>query len=109
MSAEDDDRRAAIKRIERRRHFHIELLVSGIGMCLLAAIWATSEYHNAGGWPTAGFSQSSSIHDVWNIWIIYPLVAWALIMAGRAWTVYRRTEITESEIDRELARHSGAR
>jgi nucleotide-binding universal stress UspA family protein len=44
-------------------------------MVLLTVIWALTEYHNAGGWPTQGFSQSSGIHDVWNSWIIYPATA----------------------------------
>ena len=77
----------AIGQIKRRRRFHIELVVSAIGMAFLVLISATSEYHNAGGWPTQGFGQSSGIHDVWNYWIIYPVGAWVLIMAGRAWSV----------------------
>jgi hypothetical protein len=100
-------RQRAIKQIKRRRSFHMELVVSGIGMLILVLIWATSEYHNAGGWPTQGFSQSSGIHDVWNYWIIYPIGAWLLIMAGRAFSVYRRREITETEIKQEIDRQTG--
>ncbi len=99
-------RQQAIKQIKQRRSFHVELVVSGIGMMILVLIWATSEYHNAGGWPTQGFSQSSSIHDVWNYWIIYPIGAWVLIMAGRAWSVYGRRGITESEIKQEIERQA---
>ena len=47
-------------------------------MILVVFIWATSEYHNAGGWPANGFGQSSGTPNVWNYWIIYPLIAWAL-------------------------------
>jgi len=100
-------RRQAIGQIQRRRHFHAELLVSGIGMALLGLIWATTEYHNAGGWPAQGFSQSSGIHDVWNYWIIYPIGAWILIMAGRAWSVYGHRGISEDEIQREIERQEG--
>jgi hypothetical protein len=100
-------RQRAIKQIKRRRSFHIELVVSGIGMLILVLIWAISEYNNAGGWPTQGFSQSSGIHDVWNYWIIYPIGAWLLIMAGRAFSVYRRREITETEIAQEIDRQTG--
>ncbi len=102
-------RQEAVGQIKRRRRFHIELVVSGIGMAFLVLIWATSEYHNAGGWPTQGFSQSSGIHDVWNYWIIYPVGAWVLIMAGRAWSVYRHRGITESDIQREIERRAGGR
>ena len=63
--------------------------------------------HNAGGWPTQGFSQSSGIHDVWNYCIIYPLVAVGLIVAGRAWSVYGHRPISERDIRREMQRQSG--
>jgi 2TM domain len=104
---EERIRQQAVKQIKKRRNFHIELVVSGIGMMILVLIWATSEYHNAGGWPTQGFSQSSGIHDVWNYWIIYPIGVWVLIMAGRAWSVYVRRGITESEIKQEIERQTG--
>ncbi|MGO9857593.1 MAG: 2TM domain-containing protein [Acidimicrobiales bacterium] len=103
-SGGEASRQEAIKQIKRRRRFHTEFVVSGIGMVFLVLIWATSEYHNAGGWPTHGFSQSSGIHDVWNYWIIYPIGAWTLIMAGRAWSVYRHQGISESDIQREINR-----
>ena len=106
---EEVSRQEAIAQIRRTRRFHIELVVSGIGMALLVLIWATTEYHNAGGWPTQGFSQSSGIHDVWNYWIIYPVGAWILIMAGRAWSVYRHRGISESDITREMDRQAGRR
>ncbi len=106
---EDPGRKQAVARIERRRHFHGELVVTGIGVVILIAIWATTEYHNAGGWPTQGFSQSSGIHDVWNYWVIYPLIAVVLIVAARAWSVYGHRPISESEITREIERQSGRR
>ena len=103
-SSGETSRQEAIKRIKQRRRFHTELVVSGIGMAVLVLIWATSEYHNAGGWPTHGLSQSSGIHAVWNYWIIYPIGGWILIMAGRAWSVYRHHGISESDIQREIHR-----
>lgn len=71
--SEERARQQAIKQIELRRHFRIEAVATAIGMVILVLIWALSEYHNAGGWPTRGFSQSSGIHDVWNFWIVYPI------------------------------------
>ena len=67
-----------------------------VGMILLAAIWALAEYHNAGGWPTSGFSQSSGIPNVWNYWIIYPAIAWVLITAAGAWFVYGHKPVSEN-------------
>ena len=104
---ESPTRQQAIKQIQRRRRFHIELVVAAFGLALLVLIWATSEYHNAGGWPTQGFSQSSGIHDVWNYWIVYPIGAIVLILAGRAWSVHGHKSITERDISREIERQAG--
>jgi 2TM domain len=108
LSTPDDSeriaRQQAIKQIERKRRFKVSTAAAAVGMTILVAIWAMSEYHNAGGWPTHGFSQSSGIHDVWNFWIIYPLLAWALITAANGWFVYGHKPISENEIKREIDR-----
>lgn len=75
-------------------------------MLLLVFIWAATEYHNAGGWPSSGFSQSSGIHDVWNDWIIYPIIGWVLILAARGWSVYGHKPISEREIQEEIDRQA---
>ena len=102
-------RQRAIRQIERRRRFWITTTWSGIAMAILVIIWAVSEYHNAGGWPVNGFSQSSGIYEVWNLWIIYPFGAWLLIVAAHAWAVYGNKPISESEIKREMDRQAGTR
>ena len=99
-------REQAIKQIERRRRYWISTAISTLGMLILAAIWAITEYHNAGGWPTQGFSQSSGIHDVWNIWIIYPAIAWAFLTAAAGLGVYVRKPISESQIKHEMERQA---
>jgi len=104
---EPSARQQAIRQIERRRRFWISTAFGTVGMILLAAIWAITEYHNAGGWPTSGFSQSSGIHDVWNCWIIYPLIAWVLFTLAHAWSVFGRRPISEREIQREIERQGG--
>jgi hypothetical protein len=93
-------REQAIKQIERKRRYRISATISTV----LAAIWAITEYHNAGGWPAQGFSQSSGIHDVWNIWIIYPAIAWAFLLASFGLDVYLRKPVSESQIKREMER-----
>ena len=99
-------REQAIKHIERKRRYWISTGVSTLGMLIVVAIWAITEYHNAGGWPTQGFSQSSGIHDVWNIWIIYPSIAWAFLTAAFGLGVYLRKPISESQIKREIERQA---
>ena len=53
-------RRQAIQQIGRRRRFRFWAVMGTLFMILLTVSWAFSEYHNAGGWPTNGFSQSNS-------------------------------------------------
>jgi hypothetical protein len=45
-------RRQAIKQIKARRGFKISTAAAAVGVTLLVPIWATTEYYNAGGWPT---------------------------------------------------------
>ena len=100
-------RQQAIKQIERRRHFWVRATMSTLTMIIVVIIWATTEYHNAGGWPTQGFSDSSSIPNVWNDWIIYPAIAWVLFLAAAALLVFRNQPISEAEIKREIERQAG--
>jgi len=102
-------RQRAIKQIERRRRFWMNLAVSSMIMMVVVAVWALSEYHNAGGWPTDGFSQSSGIPNVWNMWIVYPVLGWALFITADACSTFLRRPISESEISREIERQSGVR
>lgn len=95
-------RQQAAKQAKARRLFKISTASAGVGVTLLVPIWAATEYRNAGGWPARGFSQSSGTQGVWNVWIIYPFLAYALITAGHGWFVYRRKPIPESEIKQEI-------
>ncbi|HVN12053.1 MAG TPA: 2TM domain-containing protein [Kineosporiaceae bacterium] len=111
-SSTDDEafaRQFAIKQIEQRRRLRANIVVSTAVLLIVTVIWAVTEYYNAGGWPTEGFSQSSSIPNVWNIWIIYPFLAWVLYVAVNVAYVVGRKPISEDEIRREMRRGSGAR
>jgi len=108
-ASEELARQQAIKQIERRRRFWIGAAMSTLLMVILVFIWAMTEYHNAGGWPTQGFSDSSSIPNVWNDWIIYPAIAWVLYLATHALLVFRSKPISEAEIKREIERQAGPR
>ena len=108
-ASEQHARQQAIKQIERRHRFWIIAAMSTLLMVILVFIWAMTEYHNAGGWPTQGFSDSSSIPNVWNDWIIYPAIAWVVLVAGDALLVFRSRPVSEAEIKREIERQAGQR
>jgi hypothetical protein len=108
-TSEQNARQQTIKQIERRRVFWTIAAMSTVLMVILVFIWATTEYHNAGGWPTQGFSDSSSIPNVWNDWIIYPAIAWVLFLAAAALPIFRNKPISETEIKREIERQAGPR
>ena len=80
-------------------------------MIVVTVSWAFSDYHNAVGWPTYGFTQSSwpPIPNVWNGWIIWPAMVWVLATAGYAWFVFGIKPVPESEIKREMERQAGQR
>jgi hypothetical protein len=102
-------RQEAVKQIERRRRYWISTGLGTLGMIVLAVIWAIVEYHNAGGWPTQGFSESSGIPNVWNYWIIYPTLAWLFLTVAGGLAVYLHKPISESQINREIERQAGTR
>jgi hypothetical protein len=81
--------------------------MSALVMILLTVAWAFSQYHNAGGWPAHGFSQSSGIPNLWNDWIIWPAIVWVLTTAGYAWFVFGHKPVQEQEIKREMQRQAG--
>ena len=101
---EDEIRELAVKQIERKRRFQMRAFGGTAASVVLVIIWAMTEYSNAHGWPTNGFSQSSGIYHVWNYWIIYPLVVIAVAIAVDAWNTFRRKPISESEIRHEMDR-----
>jgi hypothetical protein len=98
-------RRRAIEQIERKRKYWYQTVAGGAAMVFIAAIWAITEYQNAGGWPTNGFSESSGLPHVWNMWILYPVVAWLFFSIVYGISVYMRKPITESQIRREMERN----
>jgi hypothetical protein len=105
---EEHVRELAVEQIERKRRFHTRAFGAGAVAVMLVIIWAITEYNNAHGWPTNGFSQSSSIYHTWNSWVIYPLIFLSLGVAIDAWRTYRHRPITEAQIRREMDRVRGA-
>jgi len=105
---EEEVRKLAVEQIERKRRFSMRAFGAAAVAVLLVIIWAIAEYHNAHGWPTNGFSQSSGIYHTWNSWIIYPIIGLALAVAIDWWHTFQRRPITEDEIRCEMDRLRGA-
>jgi hypothetical protein len=101
-SSDIELRKLAIERITRRRRFRYHALAYAIGSIFLIVVWAVTEYHNAGGWPT-GFRTGRMDHD-WDPWIMYPLIAGTLALATHGWIAFRSEPATEREITREMER-----
>ncbi len=95
-------RKLATERIERKRRFQLHALAHVVGSIFVIVVWAVTEYHNAGGWPT-GFRTGRMNHD-WDPWVIYPLIAGTLALLTHAWVAFGREPATESEIRREIER-----
>jgi len=102
-------RQQAIRQIQRRRRFWTRATIGTLVMMIVTVSWAFSQYHNAGGWPTHGFTQSSwpYIPNVWNGWIIWPAMVWVLWIAADAWWTFGRKPISERQIQREIDRQAG--
>ena len=100
-------RQVAIEQIERTRRFQMRAVLYAAATVVVVVVWAISEYNNAGGWPSDGFSQSSGSPHVWNIWIVYPALTLALALTIDAWNTYGKRKVSESEIRREIDRIAG--
>ena len=107
-SDEQQVREMAIKQIEAERRFHKHVVQYVIVSIVLVIVWAISEYSNADGWPSGGFSESSGTPHVWNLWIVYPVVVLGALLAIEAWNTYRRKPITEREVRHQMDRLKGA-
>jgi len=95
-------REQAIGHIERNRRYWINAAIFTVGMLVILAVWAIVEYHNAGGWPTKGLTRVSGVHDMWNLWVVYPAMAWAFLATAISMGVHPRKAVSERRIKHEL-------
>ena len=98
----DPLRARALERLRRRRNFLAHVVAHVVGSAFLVVVWATTEYQNAGGWPT-GFRTGRMNHD-WDPWIVYPLLAGTVALGIHAWIAFGRSPATEHDIAREIER-----
>jgi 2TM domain len=80
-----DLREQAFKRLKKRQEFWRHLLVFLLVNAFLVTIWAVT---NAGGF----------------FWPIFPMVGWGIGLAMHGWDAYFAEDITDEDIDREMAR-----
>ena len=95
-------RRVAVERVRRRRNLRLHVVATVVASVFVTVVWATTEYHNAGGWPS-GFRTGHHAQD-WDPWIVYPGLVALTALGTHAWHVFARKEITERDIRREMAR-----
>lgn len=84
-------RELAVARLKKRREFQTHLVVYVVVNGFLWALWLVISL-------TAG----------WHFpWPVFPLLGWGIGLAVHAWDAYSRHEITEADIEREMARLRG--
>ncbi|MCC6224683.1 MAG: 2TM domain-containing protein [Thermoleophilia bacterium] len=93
-------RQEALRRIAARRALQAHVIGYVALNVILIAIWAVSEYQNAGGWPT-GLRSGRRDHD-WDPWVVYPLIGTTVGLAIHWWATAWRRAPTEREIARAM-------
>ena len=83
--AGDTVRDAAVRRIRKRRDFWAHLLVYVLVNGFFVVLWAVTT-------------------DGTFFWPIFPIFGWGIGVAMQAWDAFFRGDITEADIDREVAR-----
>lgn len=90
----------AIERLRQRRNFWIHVTVHLLGTLVIVTVWAITEYHNAGGWPT-GLRTGRHNRD-WDPWVIYPVAAGTLALTVHGWITFGLNPPTEHDIARTM-------
>lgn len=82
--------------VMHRRVYQSLGVSSLIGMIVLMATWAITEYINKDGWPN-GVTLGSGGPGVWNLWIIYPVIVWIGLISLQAQFSHLTRAITKQE------------
>jgi hypothetical protein len=73
---------------DNKRHaYEVNSVISVLGVLILAGVWIASEYVNHGGWPS-GVTLGTGGEGIWNLWIVYPVAGWILLMGLHSWFRY---------------------
>ena len=78
----------ALRRLEKRRHFHGHLVAFVLVNAFLWLIW--------------GVVYAAS--GLWIPWPVFPLFGWGIGLTFHAWDTYGRKPFSAEQIERETAR-----
>jgi len=85
VGTENGLREQALERVKKRRDFWPHLLVYVMVNTLTVVVWLLTD--------SGGF-----------FWPVFLIAGWGIGLVMHAWDAFIRLEITESDIDREVAR-----
>ncbi|HEX6662877.1 MAG TPA: 2TM domain-containing protein [Gaiellaceae bacterium] len=116
---ESDREALAIERIHRLRRFKLHLVVFALGLPTLGAVWVLTEYYEEHTWPSR-FASAPDVAGTWDPWFFFVAGIWFIILAVHALRTYFGPEIgpigryirrpvSQSELDREVARQQSRR
>jgi len=91
VSSDSDLRDLALLRLRKRRAFRSHLAAYVVVNAMLWGIWYV-------------IALSS---DAWFPWPIFPTLGWGVGLALNFWDVYLRHDITEDDVQQEVARLRG--
>lgn len=84
----DDLRAEALRRLEKKREFHVHAVVFVVVNALFWLIWGVV-YASTGSWFP---------------WPLFPLVGWGIGLGFHAWDAYGKKPFTREQIEREATR-----
>jgi len=77
-----------VRQLKKRRDFYGHILIYVLVNAFVVVIWAVTDAH--------GF-----------FWPVFPIGGWGIGVLMNAWDVFWRPEISEEDIQREMARQDG--
>lgn len=94
----------AVLELERRRDLRLHVFLYAAWCLFLVAVWIVSEHERTNTWPKPFADPEAA--ESWNLWIVYPVVGWGLVVAFHGF-VTRRRPVTRRDVEEELRRLQG--
>jgi hypothetical protein len=102
--ANDELRKAVIRRLEQIRKFKLYLTAYVLSLLVLTPVWMVTQYEDANGWPEhlSTRSRYPGDWDPWILWVV--LIGGAIVILAGLRAYYFDRPPTEADIDREVER-----